>query len=582
MNRRSFLGQLGISGTFVPRLATLGEILALAGSGAAAAPQRRRELAADVVIAGGGMGGVGAALAAARNGLTVILTEETDWIGGQVTQQAVPLDEHPYIESFGCTRTYREYRNRIRDYYRRNYPLTNAARTRWNLSLGNATMPLTHEPPVSLAVFYEMLAKYLGNGSVTILLNTIPVSATVTGDRVRGIVVRDTQTGLETGLSGRWFVDATETGDLLPLTKAEYVTGSESRADTGELHAPGKADSSNEQGFTWCFALDYLDGEDHTIEKPSGYAYWRDFVPVMHPAYTGKLLSFDSSLPTDVNVVRKAYLDPLGRNPKPVGRHNLDLWIYRRLIDRTNFDPGTYRSDITLVNWPQNDYNFGRVIDVSPAERAKHMEAGKQLSLSLLYWLQTEAPQMKGDKRGFPGLRLRKDLVGTADGLAKYPYIRESRRIRAEFTLREQHVGLEMRMKETGLDRTQVRAVSFPDSVGIGLYRIDLHPSTAGDNYIDISSLPFELPLGALLPVRLENLIPASKNIGTTHITNGCYRLHHIEWNIGETVGCLAAFCSRKGVMPRQVRSSASNLSAFQNFIVNDGIEIAWPRPLPR
>jgi len=46
---------------------------------------------ADVVIAGGGMGGCATALAACRNGLNVIMTEETDWIGGQLSQQGVPL-----------------------------------------------------------------------------------------------------------------------------------------------------------------------------------------------------------------------------------------------------------------------------------------------------------------------------------------------------------------------------------------------------------------------------------------------------------------------------------------------------------
>ena len=52
--------------------------------------------------------------------------------------------------------------------------------------------------------------------------------------------------------------------------------------------------------------------------------------------------------------------------------------------------------------------------------------------------------------------------------------------------------------------------------------------------YIDISSLPFQVPLGALIPRRVENLLPACKNLGTTHITNGCYRLHPVEWAIGE------------------------------------------------
>jgi NADPH-dependent 2,4-dienoyl-CoA reductase/sulfur reductase-like enzyme len=51
----------------------------------------------DVLIVGGGTGGVAAALAAAGAGHRVILTEETDWIGGQFTAQAVPPDEHLWI-----------------------------------------------------------------------------------------------------------------------------------------------------------------------------------------------------------------------------------------------------------------------------------------------------------------------------------------------------------------------------------------------------------------------------------------------------------------------------------------------------
>ena len=45
-----------------------------------------------------------------------------------------------------------------------------------------------------------------------------------------------------------------------------------------------------------------------------------------------------------------------------------------------------------------------------------------------------------------------------------------------------------------------------------------------------------------LLPVRMRNLFPACKNIGTTHITSGCYRLHPVEWGIGEAVGCPGEF----------------------------------------
>jgi hypothetical protein len=191
--------------------------------------------------------------------------------------------------------------------------------------------------------------------------------------------------------------------------------------------------------------------------------------------------------------------------------------------------------------------------------------------------LQTKAPRPDGGE-GWKGLRLRPDIVGTEDGLAKSPYIRESRRICAAFTVCEQHVGTEARAKVLGKPSDQVAAEYFHDTVGIGSYRIDLHPSTGGDNYIDIASLPFQIPLGALLPRRVENLLPACKNLGVTHITNGCYRLHPVEWNIGEAVGSLAAFCVNKKLVLREVRAKGFLLKEFQSMITRQGVRLVWPK----
>ena len=74
-------------------------------------------------------------------------------------------DEHPWIEQFGATRSYRDYRERVREYYRRNYPLTPQARARWNLNPGNGWVsPLCHEFRVGLAVLNEMLAPFASGG----------------------------------------------------------------------------------------------------------------------------------------------------------------------------------------------------------------------------------------------------------------------------------------------------------------------------------------------------------------------------------------------------------------------------------
>ncbi|MDQ7803757.1 FAD-dependent oxidoreductase [Amycolatopsis sp. A133] len=115
------------------------------------------------------------------------------------------------------------------------------------------------------------------------------------------------------------------------------------------------------------------------------------------------------------------------------------------------------------------------------------------------------------------------------------------------------------------------------DAVGIGSYRIDLHPSTAGDNYIDVASVPYEIPLGALLPVRTKNRLPAGKNIGTTHLTNGCLRLHPVEWNVGEVAGLLAAFAVREGVEPEAVREDGRLFEDFARVLDAAGVERRWP-----
>ena len=144
------------------------------------------------------------------------------------------------------------------------------------------------------------------------------------------------------------------------------------------------------------------------------------------------------------------------------------------------------------------------------------------------------------------------------------------------FTVLEQHVGKENRAIATG-DKEDIKTTNFYDTVGIGSYHIDLHPSSKGDNYIDFSSIPFQIPLGALLPIRMKNLIPANKNIGTTHISNGCYRLHPVEWSIGEAAGSLVAYSLRKEIQPFQVREKTDVLSDFQTFIRSQGIETHWP-----
>ena len=572
MNRRDFIQDLaykGIGLTLPSYLSSCSNRIDHAGRG--------KEYKADIVIIGGGLGGCAAAISACKHGASVIMTEPTDWIGGQVSQQGVPPDEHQWIESFGRTENYARFRTLIRDYYRINYRLSSTALQTEYFNPGNGMVSrLCHEPAVALAVLRSMLEPFIASGNLRVFLNTKPVEAHVEADRVLSVSCLDLQQGDKPIFIANMFIDASEEGDLLALTGTEYVLGAESHHETGEPHAPAKADPGNIQALTWCFTMDHLEGEDHTIEKPENYDFWKNYVPDLMPEWSGKLFSLNYSNPRTLEPRALSFVPPL-KNAPALETAALNLWLYRRIIDKNNFEAGSFESDITLVNWPQNDYMLGNITDVPDKVRDQNLHDARQLSLSLLYWLQTEVPGPDG-KQGWKGLRLRKDMFGTQDGLAKYPYIRESRRIKAEFTVNEQHLSLEEREKAyTDVDDF-VLATPFHDSVGIGYYHLDLHPSTGGDNYIDMASVPFQIPLGAMIPRRMENIIPGCKNIGTTHISNGCYRLHPVEWSIGEAAGHLCAHSIRKKILPRDIRNNPKELSEFQSQLMGNGIELEWSK----
>ncbi|PSL37640.1 FAD dependent oxidoreductase [Labedella gwakjiensis] len=515
----------------------------------------------DLLVIGGGIGGVAAALTAVRLGRRVVLTEQTDWLGGQLTSQAVPPDENAWIEGPATGPGYTEFRRRVRDYYRRNYPLTAAAAAERDINPGLGVVSrLCHEPRVALAVIEEMLAPWIASGRLEVLLEHRPVAVEMRGDEVASVTVRRPD-GAERELSAPIVVDATELGDLLALGDVEHVIGAEGRDDTGELHAPETANPLDQQAISWCFALEHRPGEDHVGDRPERYEHWLTHVA---PFWPGPQLSW-----TDVDPISlRVHTRPLFQL-QPTREVPFDLWRFRRILAAENFREGTIDSDVTIVNWPQIDYWEAPILGVDEESAARALTASRELSASFLYWMQTEAPREDGGT-GYRGLRLRGDVTGTDDGYAKAPYIREARRALTEFRVLEQHVGVEARGAGVGSE-------IFDDSVGIGHYRIDLHPSTSGRTYVDIEAYPFQIPLGALLPVRVDNLLPAAKNIGSTHITNGCYRLHPVEWAIGEAVGALASFALDHGVPPRAVRAEPALLDDYRRLLTDRlGVTLQW------
>jgi len=479
--------------------------------------------------------------------------EPTQWVGGQFTSQGVcKPDENKYVDSVGSTAAYRDFHHQCRAHYRNNYKLSPAGANQPLFNAGgsyNAAQPLfAVEPKAADAVLKTMLSNA---PTVHLRLGTTVTSAQVSGDAIENL----TATGPDNDQNrfiAKMFLDATDLGDLLPLVlnPNEWVVGAEAASDTHEPGAPAEPHPEWIQPITFCIALEHRPGGNYTIPKPAEYDELK-----AEQKYTLADGAITTMFANDWTTTQ---------------------WNYRRYIDVRNFADPAFPYDLTTINTGSNDYQKASIPTGSAAQDAAIVARARQAALGYLYWLQTECPRdNEPGQYGYPELRPNPAAFGTDDGVAQYPYIRESRRIRALNRVVMQDIW------QQGNPGPRAPK-NFVDSCGIGLYAfMDGHQLTGGQDpplmegfWINI--YPAQIPAGALVPQRLTNLLAACKNLGTTHFTSGLYRLHPIEWNVGESAGALAAFCLTNNVSTRDAVTQQHALRGYQRQLLSAGIPLFW------
>lgn len=507
----------------------------------------------DVVIIGGGLGGVAAAIQICQSGLRCCIVEPTQWLGGQASSQGVSaLDEHRYIETFGGSPTYMQMRTRIRREMAQLHNVTIADMA--NFNPGTAWVSnLCFYPSVAAQVLADMVQPFVDQGLCQVFYDYHLVQVDRIARQIHTVTAQHGASHHTIVLNATFFIDASEQGDVLALANLRYVVGAESRHDTGEARAPLQAIPSEIQGFTYCFAVEYCAGEDHRIAKPEGYAELRDRQP------------FTLTLTGEQGEARPFRVFTTGETGLP------PFWTYRRLWDGSHSTPPM--RDVAMINWNSNDYHHGTIIDVPAHVVAARLDEAKRLSLAFLYWMQTEMPRDDGNGHGYPELRLIPEMMGTADGLSMSPYIRESRRT----------PGLLRIVAEDLLASSQplARAKHYPDSIGVGWYFMDLHPAPGNPTSMFSPTRPFQIPLRALIPPDCDNVLMGCKNIATTHLSNGSYRLHPVEWNIGLAAGECVVLASVSKRSPADIAHTAADLATLQRHLIEQGQALAWAVDVP-
>ncbi|MEO0867970.1 MAG: FAD-dependent oxidoreductase [Cyanobacteria bacterium J06642_11] len=520
----------------------------------------------SIAVIGGSTAAYTTALTALKLKLDVCLVQPQRVVGGQFTAQALPASDDGDLfrhradlvsvdgEEFAISKTQRLFRDRQRQ-------LQPVAGRRVEDPGGSWVGHLSTTPVVSSTALNESLIPYLKSGKLTLIPYTEPTGLLwaegETPRRVSGVTCQDNRTRHRFTVQAQLVVEATDLGDLLELGELPSRVGQEARSDTGEAILPEEARPQCQQSFTF----------DVLVERtaPGGGK------PVGMPTEYGRVPWLDIHEFTGDFWVRKQdrwkkrdFFDPFG------------IFRYRRLQRRSLTKNQVSVGDVSVINWgtsghPQrgqccgNDYRTGHLVGLNRSERNQQIQRARIRAQAYIHYLQTN---------GVPDLKPRGDLTWTQDGIALEPYIREARRGIALTTVRHEDVA-------QSFFPNQARARTFDDTLGIGQYHyLDLHGNLV-DGHVspkgqDVIALPFTLPAASLVPIDTDGLVLSAKSIGTTHITNAAYRMHPVEWAIGEASGFLAALSIWTGKQPREIVETPSLLRKLQGFVTRNGIPIVW------
>ena len=214
-----------------------------------------------LVVVGGGASGVGAAVTAAREGITVALLEQTNRLGGMISNGVSLTDMRNPARSNGL---FEEFRRAVQAYY----------------GTGNG---MAYEPRVANALIKGIVAQH---PNIHVYFRVRPVDVVREAGRVRAVVVQDRLTGRKATFEGDIFIDATHEGDVAAWGGAPFRVGREprspeephaghifyDRANDRILHgSTGKGDKRIPSYAVLLAVKDHGPGADKTIAQPPFY-----------------------------------------------------------------------------------------------------------------------------------------------------------------------------------------------------------------------------------------------------------------------------------------------------------------------
>ncbi|MEM8675682.1 MAG: FAD-dependent oxidoreductase [Cyanobacteria bacterium P01_G01_bin.67] len=442
-------------------------------------------------------------------------------------------------------------------------------------------------------------------------LNTLPLSRTIEdaysyedSSRFKKEVVRFVPAS-ESAQAADWYViEATETGEIVGLADVPYRLGIDPLSSFEPSSSSLDGDPYCTQGFTYTFAMEAT-AEPQTHETPSFYERHKNYYSyeLERLADFGLVFTYRRIWSPETGDLEKfGGIEFTAPTPGDISMQN---WTWGN-----DYRPGTAQDNLVYTRDQLRLLGQLEPGGWQGGLRTQTLSRGEDHALGYFYWLvqgTTDSQLGERVKKPYPNHRLLTGLdspMGTAHGLSKYPYIREGRRIIGRvssgysqgFTITEIDIsradyqdeyygqnlndqtyrqlwskvdGMEaVTNKNLQIDqiKRRTRSTIYPDSVGVGHYAIDFHPcmeesppekagntEREGERQGGGQAYPFQIPLRAMIPQEIDNLIVAGKSIATSHIAAAAYRVHSFEWSSGAAAGITAVFGLEEEILPYQL-----------------------------
>ncbi|MEG5161078.1 FAD-dependent oxidoreductase [Microcoleus sp. AT3-A2] len=431
-----------------------------------------------------------------------------------------------------------------------------------------------------------------------------------------------------------WYVvDATETGELIGLADVPYRLGIDPRSPLEPSSASPTGDAYCTQGFTYTFAMQATK-EPQQHQVPSFYQQYAPYYSYELQRLASFPLVFTYRQIRSMRPDQKRPSDPK-QYPIYPGDISMQNWTWGN-----DYRPGNSQDNLIYTREQLSADGQLQPGGWMGGLRTETLRRGEENAKGFFYWLvtgTTDSQLGEGVKKPHPNNRFLSGLdspMGTAHGLSKYPYMREGRRIigRPSFNQPQGFTVWEVDMSRTdftadfyrqnlseeeyrnlwlavgGLNApalavgsqsvedttSRSRATIYPDSVGIGHYAIDFHPCMTnsppeapgntereGTRKGQGQAYPFQIPLRAMIPQKIDNMLVAGKSIAVSHTAAAAYRVHSFEWSAGAAAGVTAAFSLEKGILPYELvdelPSREPNLEVLQLRLQQNANPIAFP-----